>query len=1032
MSQANNQSTFINKRRSIEELKMKYESSSPVYETPKMSTKPKSPKKLKKSKVKQMASMFNTKMSQLIKRDTEVGKYSTLVNAFSPEPKPQPKATIDKPVPKPRTRFTKPKTPVPSPRTKTLNQNQTKLSICFVAEEVFAKLSVKDKAKFYTQFVEEMSKKNPQFGQHAQLMGVSTQKNINHSGVIVEKQATVKDLLDELEFNKVFPKPTAYKSHAIQRMDSMKRALAARKKLLVKTSTPLKAKEFEDIFNKDKPTNQEKVKSLPRIHVGNQNISLEHQPDLTTNTIFQNQQLEDLFFSWFKEKHDKDDGVEDISNQSEVDEEKQKSAIDKLLEEAIAKLEVLEIEQNAEATPSPKRNSFSSTSLTKASETEDSESGLSSLPKNTSEESQTESLGTKTDNSENDFVFAQPLKPLRKKKLRRNAVFKKEVSQNEINQINSTDSESDSKQTETRAKNKKLFMQPTAAEEGKQTHFEAQEVLEDFNESLIRVVNSPRKIKSAYTLTVLETPLCTPRSSLNFAKTHLNRSSHNITQTACDTLTDQGFETATNDNESPLKRAYVPAETNSPLSSNLNNSKKGNFDYSTPIKEQEHHSFANCGSGSAKQLFSPIAKPIKSRRKSFYDMEARRNSLAMQVIREDQPLEAQETYKSQTEQKFFANAPTMDITKETTNNAVEKTSKFWINCGDFSVAWEINYNEAERLRLLYEIFSQTSCETKDLHFGIDDQKFSVHGPYESDNTSTHIPATKGCSHYWFSIGDLAIPFSGKYLTPQKIQRLFRVIKETVEETGILRFGVDQVEFSNVPEFWYQPAKFSVESQYSMLVGLQSGDSNGLEGRSKYAWPHSKPVMISDLDESDNYEEIERGRLSFSPFGSNHYDLASLDNEELSMPRNSQAMMSLESYCGEYESEPLDQLFDDNQEDSQPSQNLSLPEMVYNVENQQQRLSAVQEHFSRYVKPCYIPKDSLDVYKGTPEYVEKLKDIVADISNIGCSNHFKSCSVDELESYMHFLSRYAEICLSSCSQHMETVLEALVDYKAVVV
>ncbi|KAI8121566.1 hypothetical protein FF38_04071 [Lucilia cuprina] len=1020
MSQSNKQTSPINKRRSIEELKMQYESSSAVFETPKMSSKPKSPKKLKKSKVKQMASMFNNKMSQLIKRDTEVGKYSTLVNEFSPEAKPQPTATLLKPVPKPRTRLTKPKAPVPSPRTKTLNQNQTKLSVCFVAEEVFAKLSVKDKAKFYTQFVEEMSRKNPQFGKHAQLMEVPNNQNINHSGVIVEKQATVKDLLDELEFNKVFPKPSTNKSHALQRMDSMKRALAARKQLLDKTSTSLKAKEFEDILNKDKPTNEEKVKSLPRIQLENEHLTLEHQQDQTTNTIFQNQQLEDLFFSWFEEKHNKDDGVEDISNRSEVDEEKQKSAIDRLLEEAIAKLEILEIEQNVAATF--KRNSFSST-CAKSSETEESESGLSSLAKNTSEESQAESLGTKTENSENDFEFAKPLKPLRKKKLRRNAVFKKEVLQNEINQINSTDSESDSKQTETKAKNKKLFIQPRATEEEKEIQSEEQEVLEDFNESLIRVVNSPRKIKSAYTLTVLETPLCTPRSSLNFAKSHLNRSSHNASQVA----SDQGFETATNDNESPMKRVYVAAETNSTLSSTLNSS-KNNFGYSTPIKEQEHHSFANTKSGSAKQLFSPIAKPMKSRRKSFYDMEARRSSLAMQVIREDQPLEAQETYESQTEQKFFANAPTMDITKETTNNAVEKTSIFWINCGDFSVAWEINYNEAERLRLLYEIFSQTSCETKDLHFGIDDQKFSVHGPYEMDNNSAHIPASKGSSHYWFSTGDLVIPFSGKYLSSQKIQRLFCVIKESVEETGILRFGVDQVEFSNVPEFWYQPAKFSVESQYSMLVGLQSGDSNGLEGRSKNAWPHSKPVMISDLDESDNFEEIERGRLSFSPFGSNHYDLASLDNEELSMPRHSQAMMSLESYCGEYESEPLDQLFEDRQSTS----DLSLPEMVYNVENQQQRLSAVQEHFARYVKPCYIPKDSLDCFKGTPEYVEKLKDIVSDISNIGCSNHFKSCSVDELESYMHFLSRYAEICLSSCNKHMDTVLEALVDYKAVVV
>ncbi|XP_046801188.1 uncharacterized protein LOC124418563 [Lucilia cuprina] len=972
---------------------MKYESPASVYETPKMSNKPKSPKKLKKSKVKQMASMFNTKISQLIKRDSEVGKYAALVNEFSPEPKPQPKASFEKPVPKPRTRFTKPKAPVPSPRLKTLNKFEEKHSACFVAEEVFAKLSVKDKAKFYTQFVEEMSQKNPQFGKHDQLIE-SSNKNIDQGGVIVEKQATVKELLKELELNNGLTKPNP----TLQRINSIKKDFDAYTRTTVNTSTPFKAKEFEDILEKNN-LKEEKTKSLSN----------------SSNSIFQNQQLEDLFFSWFKKQHDKDDGIEDLSNHSEVDEEKQKSAIDRLLEEAIAKLEIIEAEQNTPVPIPMPRKKKSSSSSTTSSGTEESESGLSSLPKNTSEDSQAENQTTKTENSENDFEFAKPLKPLRKKKLRKNALMKSEV-----NQITSTDSESDSKQAETKHKNKKLFIQPAQQQVVEKVQPDSEESLAELDESLMRVVNSPRKIKSAYTLTVLDTPLSTPRPSLNTVKPQL----------PCDTLTDQGFETATNDIESPFKRISTPDLTNSPITS-LNRS-KNNFGFSTPIKAQEHHTFTSTGTGSAKQLFSPISKPLKSRRKSLYDVESRRNSLAMQVIREDQPLGAQETY-SQTEQKFFANAPTMEMSQEPSNKPVQKTSQFWIKCGDFSVALEINYNEAERLRLLYEIFSQTSCETKDLHFGIDDQKFSVHGPNDMDNTSKRMPASKGSSHYWFSTGDLAIPFSGKYLTPQKIQRLFRVIKETVEETGILRFGVDEVEFSNVPEFWYQPAKFSVESQYSMLVGLQSGDSNGLEGRSKYAWPHSKPAMISDLDESDNYEEIERGRLSFSPFGSNHYDLASLDNEELSMPRNSQAMMSLESYCGEYESEPLDQLFDNSfSQTSEKSQNLSLPEMVNTVQTEQQRLGDIQEHLANYTKPSYVGKDSLDTIKGTPEYVEQLKDIVTDISNIGNTDNFKSCSIQELESYMHFLSRYAEICLSKCSKHMDTVLNALDDYKAVVV
>ncbi|XP_065358722.1 uncharacterized protein LOC135952636 [Calliphora vicina] len=1024
---SNTQSSPINKRRSIEELKMKYEAS-PVFETPKMAVKPKSPKKIKKSIVKQMASMFNSKMSQIVKRETEVGKYAALINEFSPEPKPQPTAIFATPVPMPRTRLTKTKAPVPSPRIKTLVKVETKPSACFVAEDVFAKLSVKDKAQLYTQFVEEMSKKNPQFNKHAGLKEAN-EKVAVQSEVIAEKQATVKNLLEELEFNTVFPKSTNTGFKSIQRINSMKKALAARKNSKVNASSSIKAKEFEDIVGEKKPITPEKAKSLPCIQ--------------TSHTIFQKQPIENLFFSWFKEKHENDDGVEDMSNHSEVDEEKQKSAIDRLLEEAIAKLENLEAEQNTEAPkpmPRKKKSTSSTTSSATTSAAEESESGLSSLPKHTSEESQTESQQTNNE----EFEFAKPLKPLRKRKLRRNPIWKKDVSQQENHQLTSTDSESDSKLTETKLKNKKLFM-PSAASQEDITVVQTPELeasMVELHESLMRVVNSPRKIKSAYTLTVLETPLSTPRPSLSFAKLpQLNKSSNKVVQFP-DSFTDQGFETATNEADSPLKKTIIPAAAeidNTSLSSTLNSSKP-NFGFSTPIKTQEHHSFAATGSAK-QQLFSPICKPVKSRRKSLYDNESRRNSLAMQVIREDQPLEPQVSYNSnlysQTEQKFFANAPTMDMTNDSNKLPVEKSSQFWIKCGDFSVALEINYNDAERLRLLYEIFSQTSCDTKDLHFGIDNHKFSVHGPLDMGNTSARLPVSKGCSHYWFSTGDLAIPFSGKYLNSHKIQRLFRIIKETVEETGILRFGVDQVEFSNVPEFWYQPAKLSVDSQYSMLVGLQSGESNGLEGRSKYAWPHTKPVKISDLDQSDyeadSFGEIEGGRLSFSPFGSNHYDLASLDNEELSMPRNSQAMMSLDSYCHAYESEPLDHLFDDSfNQEWQPTQNLAVPEMVLTVQNEQQRLSKVQEQLNNCVKPSYIAKDCLDKLKGTPEYVTKLKSIVSDISNIGCSNNFKECSAEELESYMFFLGRYAEICLSSCNKHMDTVLEALSDHRAVVV
>ncbi|XP_037820063.1 uncharacterized protein LOC119609381 [Lucilia sericata] len=1148
-------------RPSIEELKKKYEANTTnANQQTSMTPKQSSPKMLKKSKVKQMASMFNSKISQIIRREPDVGKYTTLVNELTPEPKPQPKTGLPKPLPLPKIRYNKERAPLPSPRTKAKAKAQQK-SMYFVSEDNFAKLTVKDKAQLYTQFIDDMSKKNPKFGKHAELMEANVKKVVARGEVINEKQASVKRLLEELEARCAFPKQTV-SPLALQRINSMRKSKANAK-------GPVKSKEFEDILQKKvshittltvtlqpipEMKKQRRARSLPRRRRDHEQVLKElgiiepsHKRNndemrsslpieayappkkirrtrterLTPQIVFQNQQLENLFFTWLRERQDKE--KEEIVKECETTEVKSKSSIDKLLEEAIAKLETVETKQKDEKEIETKANEItpkltprkkkpappvpthakqiplasceaSTTSSVKHSEAEESESGLGALTKINSEDSQPDTQDKETEQLEKESDFGKPIKPLRKKKMRRTLTWKKDTSIEETHPITSTDSDSDSKISETINKNKMLFIAPQMAQVTEAVETPIEPSFVELDESLMREVNSPRKIKSAYTLTACSPIPCQQEEDLKDFNKVLDASEcvknetchswpslvdneieqdfslQNKTQSSdlsmalpnleprslADSFIDQGFETGSNDMDSPIRAPKKSAlkrtdiKVSGPLFIKLGSDGENKAEtpsgFSTPIKGhlQQQQAEKSTSGPAPQQLFSPIAMSLKNRRKSLYDTESRRNSLAMQVIREDHPLEHHEMTSprnlNNTEQTFFANAPTLDMCNDMTGLNTDKTSQFWIKCGDFSVSLDIYYNDAERVRLLYEIFSQRSCDTKDLHFGIDDHKFSVHNPQDQENISKRLPANKDCSHYWFSTGDLAIPFGGKRLSAEKIQRLFEFIKASVEETGILRFGVDTVEFSNVPEFWNQSPKYSMESSYSMLVGLQSGNSNGLEGRSKFAWPNSKPVRVSDLDQSDyeceDFEDNDSCRLSFSPFGSNHFDLAALGNEELSLPRNSEAMMNSESFGYEYENESLDHLFGDKY-NAKPMpvpqiEATPVPEMLNTLKSQQERLSLVQTKLSTYNNPANLSSDALDALKGTPEYIAKLRSIVAEITSKGSSSGFKDCTVQELESYMFFLSRYADICLHSCSDHMEKVLDALLDQRAVVV
>ncbi|KAH8381088.1 hypothetical protein KR200_000095 [Drosophila serrata] len=1010
----------------ISELKQKYEQQSEMH-TPRGASKApgKTSAKLP-MKVKEMAQLFNSKINQVMRR-TEEPQYVELQNEMSPEPKPQPQSH--------------------------LRAESSSSGPCLVAEEVFRELSVKDKALLFNKFVGDMAAKHPKFNAHAAGLKEKVKKQMARGEVVAEQQASVKHLAQELEAKCVLEQGSPPRPGG----------LSPSKPAENKPETPISQLHVSTLTVILKPSPEGRVpRTLSRRCLEPQSDSHARETSQKRNLdairrslpteayappkkirrtrqersgcesqmFFQNEQLETLFYSWLSTENGVQFDITSVSNSQQTIEiasgeddlleqpmpetsaasmgdSTQKTAVEQLLEEAIAKLELehkakeddhveekevdtsqaptvkstpRRVKRQAPPVPAPRPSlsqTQSSASSCKQSEAEESESGLSTLPKITTDESQPET--PREGQEQTHFDFAKPQRPPRKKKMRRTLTWKKENSIVEAtaNAITSTDSDSDYKPPASAPCKKKMEAISSMPE---QSYIE-------LDKSLMRHVNSPRKIKSAYTLTVMSSP--SPNADSDQSPAHTPRQS--LAQPLRDSFIDQGFETCSNDpmDSSPMRRSSF---------GNIGSKPSG---FSTPVKGRTGSSPAQ------QQLFSPIPNLERPRR----------SSLAMQVIREDQPLDLDGISTTPStpcsEREFFANAPTVDINSSQDEMPTAKTqSMFWITAGDFTVSLEIFYNSPERLRLLYEIFTQKSWETRDLAFGIDGHKFTRGGGSSSPARQTlpdRPPSVQGCSHYWFASGDLAVPFSGKLMTGEKVEKLFAFLDS---EKSDLRFGVDHIEFSSVPEFWPTTQKYSIESSYSMLVGLQTGASNGLEGRSKYSWPNNsgnanQTIKTSDLDqtefESDSFSN-NSGRLSFSP------DMFSLD----------------------YEAVPLDELFAKSSRGAAAptAPVMSVPQMMQTLKQQQSKLRSVEQRIRSYDKPANLADGSLEHCRNTPEYVHKLRSIIRAIDNIGRDDGFRACSMEQLESFMYFLSEYADICLANCSEHMDKILDTLLDRRAV--
>ncbi|XP_019893404.1 uncharacterized protein LOC109613229 [Musca domestica] len=1175
-----------------------------------------SPKMLRKSKVKQMALLFNNKMNSIMRKcptpnqeevkpkDELEEEPQTPTEPISPGLSSIASPNFTSTLVKPKSPKLKPKMPtfiakLPSPRASPLFKRRqlnktasiSSLSLaaspskkkplerqpsttCLVAESVFQQLSVKDKALLYNKFIEDMSRKNPKFSKHGQVLENNVKKEISRGEVVCERQGTVKHLRASLEA-KITPTKSSTPNALTKTLQRFKKSPG-----LDSTPPKAKARKFEDLNGPQTPGHnnttttfsQEDDDTEDPLHVSTLTVILKPSPEakkyatkprtarkkrdvrflsdlgvigpqttfkrtqemirssvlvepfappkkirrtqherLAPKMFFQNQHLEKLFYNWLKEKngvvfditpvHNKRDVIEIVPKNSR-DNVIPKDKVDQLLEQAINKLEaqetreestkeqsaieiiketleekssidvsVIEVElpieepeqdgqKEKEDKTETKKENLPHEDLSQSQESLDSDLGVASITKTSSEDSNTEK-----DSLDTPVARAETQKPLRKKKLRRSLTWKKDYSLVDVNPIASTDSDSDCRSlsnkslTGTLSKSKKcsayvkklLFKtinSSLSSEQASQASVGAGQELSvlELDRSLMRQINSPSKIKDAYTLTVMSSP--SPPTESEYGDSDLprspckdiSRSWPSLLEAGCeeadnfgrqqlkhksvsteftdleknkleleqdrlmmDSFIDQGFETGSNEMESPIR---LPRKSMS--SGELEKPEENPKNFSTPNKEnpiQRMFTASQQGQANQKHMISPI--PLNSPHHLKHH--------TMQVIKEDCSLEdSQELeYSNSSESYHMAGsyfngevsyAGQRSYSSSTSHPSLGvshkvESSQFWISFGDFTTAMNIHFYESERLMLLSNIFSQKCAENRDMSFGIDSQKFSAECPLSQEDILKKIPQMENCSQYWFSTGDVLLPFAGKPMTPAKIQAFFSYIREfMVDNQGQLRFGIDSYEFSNFPN-------------------LTPTSTNAT-----YSWPSvSSPLKTSDLDQSD-FESVELEQsISFSALG-NQSDTGSIKSEE--------------------SPDALEQLFEDarnlNLSKTQTDKlamasELTVPEMLKTLHNQQEKLKSLEErmlHCGPLNSSTTSSGKNLEQFRESPEYMRKLRSIIAAIDNIGRGNNgFNACSIEQLESFMFFLSRYADLCLANCTAHIEKILDVVMHQRS---
>uniref|UniRef100_A0A1A9X077 MYND-type domain-containing protein n=1 Tax=Glossina brevipalpis TaxID=37001 RepID=A0A1A9X077_9MUSC len=333
-----------------------------------------------------------------------------------------------------------------------------------------------------------------------------------------------------------------------------------------------------------------------------------------------------------------------------------------------------------------------------------------------------------------------------------------------------------------------------------------------------------------------------------------------------------------------------------------------------------------------------------------------------------------------------------------------ETSKFWMKTEDFLISLDIYYVEPEKLRLQYETLYKESGNNQKVCFGIDNYKFSIH---ETSQRESRLSSPRLLSHYWFAIGDVTIQFNGKRLSGQKLKNIFRFLNASALETGVMRFGVDEVEFSNTMEHKPNTQKLSLSSICSHLTSLQRSSENALATCSKA--PLSSPQL--DLAESKISKKIPVGddyALSSYPFTSNDFDRCSViqQHHQLTACNGDAVIGSKESFCPIFKHEPReDKLKSKNpfvvDKINQTTQDTAISKTLSAVERTQRYLRCIQRRLNDYINICNLTSRTLKNYG----FIPSSERILGEVNNINNANGLCERSKDELEICMYSLICY---------------------------
>lgn len=340
-------------KQKISELKQKYEQKLPQE---KQDSQLATPQVVRGSrlpmKVKEMAQLFNTKFNQVMRR-VETPHYSELHNELSRSLSPVPKS--------------------PGP--------------CLVAEDVFRELSVKDKVLLFNKFVSDFAAKHPKFNEHAADLRAQAKRQMARGEVVAEQQASVKHLAQELEAK------CSLQATPVPRMRSLPVAAASTltpasvaaqsttttpSKLHVSTLTVvLKPSPERRVFPLSTFSGQQcesqssQKRNLAAIRSAMPTEAYappkkirrtrQERSGNDTHPFFQNEPLENLFYNWLSAENGVLFDITSVANReqtieiatsfceelpisqataSSIGDMSQKSAVERLLEEAIAKLEL--------------------------------------------------------------------------------------------------------------------------------------------------------------------------------------------------------------------------------------------------------------------------------------------------------------------------------------------------------------------------------------------------------------------------------------------------------------------------------------------------------------------------------------------------------------------------------------------------------------------------------------------------------------------------------------------------------------------